>query len=70
MSKDDNLMFRIYKDGTEGKLWMKGEGTFTGKIIAEEGGSLAGWNISEGALHTEDNALYLGTSPIAAKIGK
>jgi hypothetical protein len=34
MASDTNLMFRIYKDGNEGKLWMKGSGEFSGILSA------------------------------------
>lgn len=39
---DDNLLFRI-KDN---KLWMRGDGEFTGKITANEG-EIAGWGIAK-----------------------
>lgn len=42
-SPDPNLMFKIYKESGKGKLWLKGNGEFTGKIIANNGmiGSVA-----------------------------
>ena len=44
-STDSNLMFKIYKENDEGKLWLKGDGEFTGKITATSG-DIAGFKIS------------------------
>ena len=46
-STDSNLMFKIYKDDDEGKLWLKGDGEFTGKIFAEAGGRIGGWYLQD-----------------------
>jgi hypothetical protein len=47
----------------------EGVGYFNGYINATKGGNIAGWTIKPNALHTKDNALYLGTTGISASIG-
>ena len=68
-STDTNLMFKIDKSGANGsgKLWMRGEGEFTGKIFAQAGGTIGGWSITSGSL--EKGGLYLGTVPKEYTIG-
>lgn len=68
-STDTNLMFKIDKSGANGsgKLWMRGEGEFTGIIFAQAGGTIGGWNITSGSL--ENGGLYLGTVPKKYTIG-
>ena len=47
----------------------EGIGYFNGYINATKGGNIAGWTIKPTALHTKDNALYLGTTGITSSIG-
>lgn len=54
MASDANLMFRVYKDGTKGKLWMKGTGEFSGTISAS--------TIVGGTFKNQTETLYLSTS--------
>lgn len=64
-SPDPNLMFKIYKDDKdEGKLWLKGSGEFTGKIIANAGqiGSMSIDAINELSERPLGDNLYVGSS--------
>jgi hypothetical protein len=55
MASDTNLMFRIYKEGDTGKLWIKGTGEFTGDVIASTFKNKVGSG--------EEESLYLSTTP-------
>jgi hypothetical protein len=49
--QDDNLIFAIVKEkGNKYALKMRGNGEFTGKIFAQDGGNIAGWKIASDCL--------------------
>ena len=46
--------YKVFSIDSEGGLWMNGKGTFAGKIIAEAGGTIGGWDITDNSLTQKD----------------